>query len=399
MSDNLPSRDYYCSMKFRFIQIDLESQNTYSCHAAAPHKVDFDWLSNNKGNIFNHAVNVSERQMMLDNVRAPSCEQNCWSAEDNGMQSFRLLVDGHKKTHNQTITNPEIVNVTVGSNCNLTCSYCCKEFSSSWRNDINTNGEYLQLGTVDNRYKLIPLDKTLMKIKQSDLVNTPRYTELLNEVQLAAPRLTRLDVTGGEPFLNNHLVETLSKLDLPDTATINIYSGLGVDSKRFKRLLDVLSTKQNIKLVVSAEGIEKHLEFNRYGVTWDQFLTNLQSIRDRGIKLRFHSVVTNLTVFGVADFYNYFSNDDIVLTFAHQPRMMAVNVLDTDSKKQLVKQFSRLPDSVRELLTKNIEPAPDDEQKHNMSMFLPEFVKRRPDINLNIYPESFLSWLGINNVV
>jgi hypothetical protein len=76
MSKVFEIRDYYCSMKFKFLKIDLESTTTYNCHAASPHSVDFNWLKNNPGNLFNTNVNVAERQMMLENKRNSSCEQN-----------------------------------------------------------------------------------------------------------------------------------------------------------------------------------------------------------------------------------------------------------------------------------------------------------------------------------
>ena len=134
-----PERDYYCSYKFKFLKIDLESKTTYNCHAAAPHPIDFDWLNNNPGQLFNTDTSINERQQMLNNQRNDSCEQNCWRAEDSGAQSPRLYQGGAKRTHDQLITHPEIIDLTVGGDCNLTCSYCCKEFSSAWRRDIVNN--------------------------------------------------------------------------------------------------------------------------------------------------------------------------------------------------------------------------------------------------------------------
>lgn len=392
-------RDYYCSMKFRYLKIDLESQNTYTCHAAKPYRINFDWLEKNKGNIFNHDINVSERQMMLNNQRAPSCEQNCWHAEDQGMQSPRLFQEGFHRTHDQIITSPEIIDFTVGADCNLTCTYCCKEYSSAWRNDIQKNGEYQLPYSNDNRYKLTSEDRLLIKIKQSNLVNTSRYQLLVDEIKLNAGSLKRVDVTGGEPFLNNYFIDALSKLDIPDNVPIDIFTGLGVSYSRFNHMLDKISNKKNILLSISAEGIEEHLEFNRYGVKWQQFLNNLQSIRDRNINFKFHSTVTNLTVFGFFDFCNYFKNDKIVTTYAYQPKMMAVNIVDDNSKLMLIDQFNNWADSEKSILIKNINTPSDEKQRINLSNFLTEFVNRRPDLSLNIYPKSFLNWLGIKNVV
>lgn len=395
----MSERDYYCSMKFRYIKIDLESQTSYTCHASTPHKINFEWLKTNRGNLFNHDINVSERKLMLSNQRAPSCEQNCWHAEDQGMQSPRLVQEGYHKTHDQLITSPELLDFTVGADCNLTCTYCCKEFSSAWRDDLKENGGYQLSDSNDSRYKLILADRVSMKIKQSNLVNTARYQTLIDEIKLNVNSLKKIDVTGGEPFLNNYFINALSDLDLPSSVTINIYTGLGVSHSRFNQMLDKLSDKKNISLTVSAEGIENHLEFNRYGVKWQQFLNNLQSIKDRNIDFKFQSTLTNLTVFGFFDFCNYFKDDKIITTYAFQPRMMSVNIIDDDSKLMLVNQFNNLSDPDKSILIKNINIPSDEKQRIDLSKFLTEFVKRRPDLDLNIYPKSFLNWLDINNVV
>ena len=71
-------RDYYCSYKFKYLKVDLVSNATYNCHAAKQHAIDFEWLADNKGNLFNTEINIAERQMMMANQRNSSCEENCW---------------------------------------------------------------------------------------------------------------------------------------------------------------------------------------------------------------------------------------------------------------------------------------------------------------------------------
>jgi hypothetical protein len=179
-------RDYYCSMKFQYIKIDFESQNTYTCHAAKPHRIDFEWLKNNPGEIFNHDINIVERKMMLENRRSPSCEQNCWYAEDQGQISPRIFQRGYLRTHDQVRSNPSRVEITLGGDCNLSCSYCCKEFSSSWRQDIYKNGDYRLIGPDAARFQLSEQDKILIKISQPSLVQSNRYNTLINEVKMIA---------------------------------------------------------------------------------------------------------------------------------------------------------------------------------------------------------------------
>jgi hypothetical protein len=159
-------RDYYCFFKFRYLKIDFENITTYNCHAATPHQIDLNWLEKNPGQLFNTEINVAERRMMLVNQRNASCEQNCWPAEDVGASSPRLYQKSYEKTHFDVMTTPEILELTIGTDCNLSCSYCCKEYSSRWRNDILENGDY-NITDGDFRYKKTLKDKDQRASKES----------------------------------------------------------------------------------------------------------------------------------------------------------------------------------------------------------------------------------------
>jgi organic radical activating enzyme len=394
-----PERSYYCSQKFRFLKIDLESSTTLNCHAAVTHPVNIKWLTSNPGQLFNNPRSVSERQMMLANQRNSSCEKNCWPAEDRGAISPRIYTNGVEKTHTQVITQPETIDLTIGTNCNLTCSYCCKEYSSAWRKDIIDHGNYSYNEDPD-RYTLTAKDRVLSKISQAEAKSSTNYNILLNEVKLAAPTLQRLVVTGGEPLLDNHLIETISKLDLSTTATVQIYTGLGVSHSRFIKLVEKLKNIPNLILFVSIESTGKNLEFNRYGNRWVEVLEKISILKNNNIKVDFQSTLSNLTLMGFAEFYKLFSTDyQIHVTFAHTPLMMSVHVLDDDTKTQIKNSLMLLPKSVSDPIISSMQADPSVDQKHQLKEFLTEFVRRRPDLSMQAFPESFVKWIGLEHVV
>ena len=304
-------RDYYCSMKFQFLKIDLESKTTYNCHAAKPHSIDMMWVKNNPGNLFNTDININERKMMLANQRNHSCEQNCWTAEDHGAISPRLFQQGNIRTHDQVVTNPEILDLTIGSDCNLTCSYCCKEFSSAWRNDLAKNGSY-NITESDNRFQLTSFDQVLMKINQPELKTSSHYQTLLNEIHLVAPGLKNLIITGGEPFLDNQLVDTITQLSTD--AVIEMYTGLGVSESRFKKIIDKIQHVPKLVLIISAESTSKFFEFNRYGNIWNDFVSKVRYIKEKNINFQFHATITNLTMFDFKNFVEYFPDNHVFFT-------------------------------------------------------------------------------------
>ena len=241
-------------MKFKFLKIDLESSTTYNCHASKPHRIDFEWLDKNPGQLFNTPINILERQQMLRNERNSSCEQNCWPAEDVGAISPRLQQQGSVKTHTQVICEPETIDLTVNGDCNLTCSYCCKEFSTAWRRDLIDNGDY-NISQHDNRFKISDKDKILMEIGQKKLKSTSHYQIPLQQIKDNSASLKKLIVTGGEPLLDNLLIKSIIDIDLPDTTIIEIHSGLGLSHSRFETLINSLRSLPNCYFVISAEGI------------------------------------------------------------------------------------------------------------------------------------------------
>lgn len=385
-------------MKFRYLKIDLTSQTTYNCHAATPHRIDFKWLDSNSGNLFNTNINVEERRMMLRNERNLSCETNCWHAEDNGAVSPRMYQGGEEKTHLDIITTPEILDLTINSECNLSCSYCCKEFSSAWRRDLINNGEYSISNFDEYRYRLTKQDKILNLVSQQEMHKSKRFQSLLKEIQSFSPKLKRLDITGGEPLLDNQLLDMLESFDLSNECEINLYTGLGVNEKRFEKIILSLAKIPNIHIKVSAESIGKMLEFNRYGIKYNEFQRKID-ILTQAIKWSFHCTVTNLNVLGFVDFYNRYPTADKIITFGYQPRFLSPYVLDTETKKIVRQEITSLPDSISHPILQSLEPTPTEEQRIGLKEFLCQFVERRKDLDLTIFPETFLTWAGVKHVV
>jgi MoaA/NifB/PqqE/SkfB family radical SAM enzyme len=388
-------RDYYCSYKFKYLKIDLVSNNTLNCHAAKSHAINFSWLNANPGQLFNTQINVAERQMMLNNQRNASCEEICWPLEDKGAVSPRMWQNGKIKTHANIHTQPEILEIKLNDDCNLSCSYCCKEYSSAWRRDLASNGNFA-VDTGDARYKLTSRDKIMMKVSQQEVKNTKQFQMLMSEIKSFAPGLREIVVTGGEPLLDNQLFDVLDAVS-NSSAVINIYTGLGVDIKRFQRMLDKIKQIPTAMVSVSAECTDKFYEFNRYGSRWADFVNKIELLQKSNIEFRFSTAISNLTVLGLASFIKYFSNQRIGLVFVNQPSMMAPYVLDADSKHAILQDIQTLPEHYKTQIAQSIQADPSEIQRQQMSEFLKEYAARR-NLDTSIYPTSFLEWLNIHVV-
>jgi organic radical activating enzyme len=388
-------RDYYCNQKFNWLKIDAEKKNTYSCCKATPENINNDWLEKNPGMLFNTEKIQQERKDMLVNKRVASCEQACWIPEDNKLLSRRIELNGNEKTHSQIISQPSTLDITISGECNLTCSYCCKEFSSAWRNEIFQNGNYSELINVDeNRYKISTYDLALRKVGQKDRTKLKQFELIEKEIELMSPHLKEVTITGGEPFLNDRLITLLEKLK--DITEIKIFTGLGVNKIRFKKMLDKISNYKNICLSISVESTQENYEFNRFGNTWQHFLECLEIIKKLGIQYQFFTTYSNLTVLDYVKFNKLYTNEK-PLNIVYEPEFMCVWVLDDTTKNELINQIhhSSLSNThngkkIIDLLSKN----PSETDRKNLEYFVKEFCKRR-NIKPNFMPDSLKKWLNL----
>jgi hypothetical protein len=394
---NLPNRTYYCSVKFKKIKIDLENRVTYNCDAAMPHQVDFEWLEENPGQLFNTPINVAEREQMLQNIRNKSCEQNCWRAEDRDAISYRMERKGEDKTHTNSISSPEAVDLVLGTDCNLTCSYCCKEFSSAWRRDVLNNGNYELTNKVDDRYDANIKDKIHNALSQQNRKNSKHYQLLLNEAKLLLklPTVKKLFIAGGEPLIMNHLIPVLESLETRPDIVIEIDTGLGVSESRLKSILPKLEKFENLFIKISSENIGGLLEFNRYGVSWEQFKKNVTLLENSSINIAFHCTISNLSIFGFEDFYKHYKHHSIDWTFVEQPLMMSPYILDETSKGNLVRSLSSLPKQFYNEVIVAMKKEPSEQDRISCKQFLSQFSKRR-NLKLDVFPNSFVEWLQLD---
>lgn len=371
MSGSIIKDDYYCSQKFWWATIEPERRSIASCCAATPVRVDLDWLKNNPGKLFNLPALQEERQAMLVNTPVASCENNCWRAERVGLPSRRTVMKSTERTHTNVAATPETLHIVLGSDCNLTCSYCCKQYSTAWLRDINANGPYLD----ETRYHINAYDKILLATGQSAIKSSTGYQMILDEIK-NVKGANSVEITGGEPFLYNGLANLVTSINYP----VNIFSGLGVDHNRFIKILDQLP--DTVSFTISAENVGKLYEFNRYGNTWQRFLENFKALAAR-FDYRFCNVISNLTVHGLTDFWSEFKTDNDLINFCNDPDYLGASVLDSYSKRYYrhIKQLDTVLD---------IEPTMV--QKSNLKQYITQFAARR-NITLDMLPLHFTTWI------
>lgn len=368
----------YCSQKFWWLTVEPERRQILSCCAAQPQKIDTKWLKNNPGKLFNMPVLQQDRQEMLDNVQVKGCEVGCWVPEQDGKISRRVLMKSLEKTHTDINGYPEMLHINVSSDCNLTCVYCTKQYSTAWLRDINSNGPYLD----ESRFVLNSNDRILLNLGQKKINESESYNFIIDEV-IKYNNCKEVVITGGEPLLNNNLSKLLKNFN----QKVTVYTGLGVSTDRLERV--VADLPENVEFAVSAENINKHYEFTRYNNSFERFERNFAVLKaDK--KVIFSSVMSNITILNYVEFENYYQDTDINLVFCNDPDYLSINVLDNTSKEMLQStKFKNRDHFIKQALEQPYTPY----QKNNFIKFILEYARRR-NLDINIFPKHFINWLN-----
>jgi len=379
---------YYCSQKFDWLELRLYDGYVASCCKATPTKLTTNLLATDAQGFFNWPEIINEREMMLRGERVPGCERTCWSQEDQGLPSRRIAFYEdyrHKNkptAYTEVRQTPRVLNLVVSNTCNLTCSYCCKNFSSTWLRDVIDNGDY-NISGYEDRYNATGRDQVLHASSQRLMDQTQIGRMIVDQINANNATIEEITITGGEPLLYSQLE---SILEMFAHKQITIYSGLGVPSARLKQLLPLLK-KYDVLMSISAENTGVYHEFNRYGSAYTQFIENLQSIQQH-CRMLFVPTISNLTIFDFPQFMQANPGVEIRPNVVYDPEFFNPCVMDPDSKQPLVDQLGEHSDTLVPILMATPRP----ELRPQLAAFLTRFTHSRK-LSLDIYPESFVQWL------
>jgi organic radical activating enzyme len=380
-------RDYYCSQKFDWLEIRLYDGYVASCCQSEPSRVTLDLLRQDDQAFFNWPEIVVEREKMLQNLRIPGCENSCWKPEDQSQSSRRTEIKIHPR-YSDTKRLPRTLNLVVNNTCNLTCSYCCKNFSSAWLRDVVTNGNY-DIDLAHERYNADSKDQLLHRVSQKTMALSTIGQRIMEQIELCHDQIDEILVSGGEPLLYQDLE---SLLDLFQDKKIQIYTGLGVPRQRVRKLLPLLE-RPNVRVTISAENTGCYHEFNRYGTSYQDFLANLE-LFDSHPRLNFASTISNLTVLDFAQFADRHRGRDITLNYVFEPGFMHPSVLDHETKSAVLAKLHDIAPQHHQRIASWLAPDPPAQERDRLRKFLLRFASVR-HLDFALLPLSLRSWLDI----
>jgi organic radical activating enzyme len=347
----------FCGAKWYHSSIWLWRGWTASCHHNPPHQIDTLEIAHTPSALHNTPKKINERAMMQRGEKPLDC-QYCWVVQDldSDLMPDRVVYSkGMPKKHLQsafespanTHVNPTYLELGFDSSCNLACSYCCPDISSSWMRDIKQNGVYQNIvtderghythaGSTGDNYvygEENPYTNAFFKWWETDLHCT----------------LRNIHITGGEPLMSGHFwkfLDWLEKNPNKSNASISIQTNLAYDSDTLNKFLNKISNvKSKISISTSVESIGSKAEYVRDGLVWDQWCKNIDTLidNDRIRRVEIFSTISALSLNGFVEFLTWLvekkkqvgkSYFDLYVSYVRWPTFQNVMVLPMEKRKQ-----------------------------------------------------------------
>jgi organic radical activating enzyme len=283
-----------CLAKWKQVSLHLTTGHTNSCYHPPLHKIRPEDIQRSSSGIHNTEHKKQQRKLMLEGTRPGEC-QYCWNMEDNNKLSDRHYRSGEPwaaESFEKIVSAPwdqdvipSYVEVNFNSACNLKCSYCSPQFSSSWMDEVERLGAY-PTSTPHN-------DPTYFQGERRPIPNreeNPYVDAFWQWWPELYPHLEHFRMTGGEPMMDKNTYRVFDYvLHTPNPRLhLNVTSNFSVDEKLWQRYLSYVKTLcegekvEHFMQYVSLDAWFEKSEYIRNGLNFpalwnrvNQFLTEI----------------------------------------------------------------------------------------------------------------------------
>lgn len=227
--------------------------------------------------------------MMLKGERPAECGY-CWRVHDSDESVYNdritkssdywaLPYKDEILSKGTNDTNPSYLEVSFSNVCNLKCGYCNPFVSSKYMEEIKQYGPY----PTSNNFNALGNKKIYLEREHNPYVEAfwKWWPDLYKDLRV-------FRITGGEPLLSKHTFRVLDWIiNNPNpNLELNMNSNLSVPNELIDQLIDKISLIQQNNLVksftlyTSCEAYGKKAEYIRFGLNYNNWLSNCRKILD-----------------------------------------------------------------------------------------------------------------------
>ena len=310
-----------CLAKWKQVSLHLPTGLNNSCYHPPLHVIPLEEIGRNPGALHNTQHKKQQRKSMLSGQRPAEC-QYCWNMEDLGELSDRHYRSGEpwaavdferirNSTGDEDDVIPSYVEVNFNNACNLKCSYCSPQFSSSWADEVNRYGAYAT-ATPHNAPEHFSGSRRVIPTRE----HNPYVEAFWRWWPTLYPRLRHFRMTGGEPLMDRNTYRVFDYvLATPHPELhLNVTSNFSVEPALFYKYLDYVKRLCNTQIehfmqyVSLDSGNGFQAEYIRHGMSADRVTANvnqyLTEVTQRN-SLTFIITMNNLSVTGFREYMEW----------------------------------------------------------------------------------------------
>jgi organic radical activating enzyme len=250
-----------CLAKWKQVSLHLPTGLNNSCYHPPLHKISIEDIKRGPQGLHNTAYKKEQRKLMVEGIRPKECGY-CWAMEDNGKLSDRHYRSGERwaskdfekivKGGWESDSTPSYLEVNFNHACNLSCSYCSPQFSSSWQTEVNDFGGYPTSVPHNSPAYFQGSNRPIPSREYNPYVEA--FWEWWPTLY---PELEHFRMTGGEPMLDKNTYRVFDYvLEHPKpNLHLNVTSNFSVEEKQWQKY------KQYVKKLCDGENIEHFMQF------------------------------------------------------------------------------------------------------------------------------------------
>lgn len=260
----------------------------------------------------------------------PACNY-CWNEEKAGKVSKRIRDNRTFKNNLQDVI--QIIDVSMGTQCNIKCRTCGPYNSSFWneewfdiygKSDKNKFKEYLQKLNCS-----FDIDSNFWKDFENNLKNT-----------------LHIDFYGGEPFLVKKQWNML-KYAIDKGYSKNISVHYNTNGTIWNdEVFEILKKFKNINIDFSIDGVKEKLNYIRYPADWNMVYNNFLKVKNISkdydqFNVSICNTVSILNVYYINEMYDTFSDyhDSIYLNLVFGPEYYCIQNIPVEIKNQITNRL------------------------------------------------------------
>jgi len=330
--------------------------------------------------------NTELKKIRIDNLNGKLsntfCEL-CTKLEAVGNKSRRHASEEFYQGWNSNNKIIRGLDIKLGNLCNLKCTICGPDSSTSWIPDAKKMGMLISKNDYYNKdYN-----------KQLNLsVNDPTIIKNLEMIKF----------WGGEPLMNEthaDILEMLDQLDILKNCRV-VYNTNGTH-RVSNRVLNLWSKAQLLELYFSIDDIEDRFEYQRFGADWNSVVDNLkwyyESLPSNHL-FYLMTTVSYLNLWYLPELYDWKKQhfdtnrmlDETKIILQPATGKCSVDIVSSDLKKQLLDKFNSYPDLV------NFLNVCKEESNYTPVAFF-EYINRLEQIRKTNWSKTFIDFAKILN--